>query len=305
MASNKIDVRNTIFYNGKEYQQKVTMNNGKKSPLLKVSLLNKSIAQLIEKDSSYSFEFDRENLSFLNFDNNFKGSEIEKIIKESNLEISLKSKAPFSFKQKDGKQLVFSLKVPENEKNKELKIIIDAVSITLQYDSKTYVADITQIDKENLSVKKQDEVLSLNVNTKLYEKLLPNKIENLNSINMPLYMLRQYVALLEPNNITNENQSIDAKNINDKLKVFKYSFTPENKENYFAFIKNNNATQILFSKQLETISNCRLYYSLNGNNKEYFLIISTNKNENIRLNLPKENQETFLNNFSNNIQTAR
>ena len=318
MAS--VSITNRIKYNNQNYSQIVSMNDDKAMDnvlsLFKVFVGQQTIAQLIEKDSSYSFKFDKEGFSALNFDNNFKGSELEKIIKDDELKIitSTDKDIPVTLKEKNNKEFVFEVESTKKDVSKAFKITIDAVSITIDYDGKKYLADITEIEKEKLSestqkkfeLDKKKPIFSFDVNSNLYEKLVPDNIKDLKSSNLPLYMLTQYVDLLQSNNITDENQSIDAKNINDKLKVFKYSFTPENKDNYFAFVKEGEATHILFGKKLGKIKDCKLYYSLNNKKeKEYSLIISIGKDENVKLNLSSlgdEQGKEFLQNFDKNIQ---
>lgn len=318
MAS--VSITNRIKYNNQNYTQIISMNDDKATDnvlsLFKVFVGQQTIAQLIEKDSSYSFKFDKEGFSALNFDNNFKGSELEKIIKDDELKIitSTDKDIPVTLKEKNNKEFVFEVESTKKDVSKAFKITIDAVSITIDYDGKKYLADITEIEKEKLSestqkkfeLDKKKPIFSFDVNSSLYEKLVPDNIKDLKSSNLPLYMLTQYVDLLQSNNITDENQSIDAKNINDKLKVFKYSFTPENKDNYFAFVKEGEATHILFGKKLGKIKDCKLYYSLNNKKeKEYSLIISIGKDENVKLNLSSlgdEQGKEFLQNFDKNIQ---
>ncbi len=318
MAS--VSITNRIKYNNQNYTQIVSMNDDKATDnvlsLFKIFVGQQTIAQLIEKDSSYSFKFDKEGFSALNFDNNFKGSELEKIIKDDELKIitSTDKDIPVTLKEKNNKELVFEVESTKKDVSKAFKITIDAVSITIDYDGKKYLADITEIEKEKLSestqkkfeLDKKKPIFSFDVNSSLFEKLVPDNIKDLKSSNLPLYMLTQYVDLLQSNNITDENQSIDAKNINDKLKVFKYSFTPENKDNYFAFVKEGEATHILFGKKLGKIKDCKLYYSLNNKKeKEYSLIISIGKDENVKLNLSSlgdEQGKEFLQNFDKNIQ---
>ena len=318
MAS--VSITNRIKYNNQNYTQIVSMNDDKATDnvlsLFKIFVGQQTIAQIIKKDSSYSFKFDKEGFSALNFDNNFKGSELEKIIKDDELKIitSTDKDIPVTLKEKNNKELVFEVESTKKDVSKAFKITIDAVSITIDYDGKKYLADITEIEKEKLSestqkkfeLDKKKPIFSFDVNSSLFEKLVPDNIKDLKSSNLPLYMLTQYVDLLQSNNITDENQSIDAKNINDKLKVFKYSFTPENKDNYFAFVKEGEATHILFGKKLGKIKDCKLYYSLNNKKeKEYSLIISIGKDENVKLNLSSlgdEQGKEFLQNFDKNIQ---
>ena len=315
-----VSTTNRIKYNNQNYSQIVSMNDDKAMDnvlsLFKVFIGKQNIAELLKENSSYSFKFNNESLEVLDFDNNFKGSELEKIIKDDDLRIitTTDKNIPVTLKEKNNKEIVFEVESTKKDARKAFKITIDAVSITIDYDGKKYLADITEINKDKLSdsmqekleINKKKPILSFDINSSLYEELAPESVKDLKSSNLPLYMLTQYVDLLEANNISNESQTIEAKKINDKLNVYKYSFAPDKKEDYFAFVKDNAGTHLLFGKKLGKIKDCKLYYSLNNKKeKEYSLIISIGKDENVKLNLSSlgdEQGKEFLQNFDKNIQ---
>ncbi len=278
-------------------KQKVTITTDEKELFSISAGTHKLISLAQNKDSSdITFKFIKENFNRLDFGEDFNKSELFTMLSSKTFKINSKSESsPISLTENSkDQQLVFSIS-PTDEDGKKIKISINAISVSIEYEGKKYQS---KFNAKNFAPEELESLSNnFSMSNTFFEKIVDSEDETVKTLEpkkIPSYLIGQYFAVAEKN----DEFKINTKKIGNVDFVYyqmngkKYCFLKDNKTNELYIFHNGTLTKIN-NKEIKL-------YKDGG---KFFLFVSLPSAKYVSLPLPEneENGRYFLKNFVSDI----
>ena len=302
MADKKSSIKNKIKLiksDGTTEQkiQEVSMNSSSSASFFSIKIADQPIATLSKRGSkNFSLKFNKRKLFLLSFEEDFKSSEIFHIIES--IGFSWSGDYSIFLAEDNTQQLVLTLNI--RSLSSPIKITFSAVSITIEYNGKSYIGSINKEELRRINPGIQDDkiVQNFELSTTFFENMIDG--ENNTVIageKIPQYLFGKYFDLLEQE----EDLKFFSKEIG-QYKLLSYDFSHTRYS--FALIKNDKGKQLpyIYHKGVfRQISELKIFKQ----GELYFLLAKINRtNKYIKLPLPADSsaRDLFLSEFEANVK---
>ena len=277
--------------------QEVTMNSSSSASFFSIRIADQPIATLSKRGSrNFFLRFNRRKLSLLSFEEDFKSSEIFHLIESTGF--SWSGDYTISLAEDSTQQLVLTLNI--RSLSSPIKITFNAVSITIEYEGKSYVGFINKEELRRINPGIDDKKIAQNfeLSTSFFESMIDNGNNTvISGEKIPPYLFGKYFDLIE--------QESDLKFFSKEIgqyKLLSYDFSHVRYS--FALIKNDKGKQLpyIYHKGIfKQISELKIFKQ----GDHYFLLAKINRtNKYIKLPLPEGSsaRDLFLNEFEANVK---